>query len=117
MNSLRDITFECIHNRYHWGKYGDFKVIVDINTGYVNATHLCNLTVTKTGSQKRFRDWLTITNTKELIKELSASAVLTADELMIVASGVKKRIKGNVRSSRSDSSHRLVGFACFRYQG
>jgi hypothetical protein len=41
MTSLRDVCFEQIQDQYWYGLYGDFKIIIDKDTGYFNATKLC----------------------------------------------------------------------------
>jgi hypothetical protein len=39
--SLNQIIFEHIDNKYSYGKYGDFKVIMMTSNRYINATKLC----------------------------------------------------------------------------
>nr|AAB96622.1 17K ORF [Heliothis armigera entomopoxvirus] len=60
--SLNDICYEQIKDSFHYGLFGDFKLIIDKNTGYFNATKLC-----KDGG-KRFDHWLENTKSKELIE-------------------------------------------------
>ncbi|CCU56403.1 N1R/p28-like protein [Mythimna separata entomopoxvirus 'L'] len=43
MNSLNDIYYENIKDSFYYGLFDDFKLIIDKNTGYFNATKLCNL--------------------------------------------------------------------------
>lgn len=54
---IADIAFDQIHNEYYWGKYGDFKVIMNINTRYINATHLCGLAESEHGKSRKIADW------------------------------------------------------------
>ena len=61
-NSLSSICYEQIKDNYYYGLYGDFKIIVDKNTGYFNATKLC-----KDGN-KDFKNWFQNQESKNLIK-------------------------------------------------
>ncbi|CCU56203.1 N1R/p28-like protein [Mythimna separata entomopoxvirus 'L'] len=60
--SLNDICYEQIKDSFYYGLFGDFKLIIDKNTGYFNATKLC-----KDGG-KRFKKWLENDRSKELIE-------------------------------------------------
>ncbi|CCU56402.1 N1R/p28-like protein [Mythimna separata entomopoxvirus 'L'] len=61
MNSLNDICYEHIKDSFYYGLFGDFKLVIDKNTGYFNATKLCNL------GGKRFKDWMKLDRSKILI--------------------------------------------------
>jgi hypothetical protein len=61
------ITFEPVNNQYEWGTYFEFKVLIMIRNGYINATKLC-----KDGN-KRFDRWLQNEFSKELIDKLERS--------------------------------------------
>jgi hypothetical protein len=37
-NNIMNIVFKDINDDYAWGKYGDFKVIIMKENGYINAT-------------------------------------------------------------------------------
>lgn len=41
--SLNDICYEQIKDNFYYGKFGDFKLVIDKDTGCFNATKLCNL--------------------------------------------------------------------------
>ncbi|CCU55587.1 N1R/p28-like protein [Choristoneura biennis entomopoxvirus] len=60
--SLIDICYEQIKDSFHYGLFGEFKLIIDKNTGFFNATKLC-----KDGG-KRFKKWLENDKSKELIE-------------------------------------------------
>ncbi|CCU56257.1 N1R/p28-like protein [Mythimna separata entomopoxvirus 'L'] len=62
MNSLNDICYEHIKDTFYYGLFGNFKLVIDKNTGCFNATKLCNL------GSKRYRNWLSLERSKELIK-------------------------------------------------
>jgi len=74
---IREIAFQQINANYSWGVYGDFKVIIDMRDGYINATNLCGLTSRKSGSKKEFRAWMLNSSSKELI--LVASKILNIE--------------------------------------
>ena len=82
--SLIEIIFEHIDDKYAYGKYGEFKVIIMKENRYINATKLCN----ETG--KSFKHWLENANSKNLIEEVEK-------ELNLVSAGypadTKKAIK------------------------
>ena len=60
---LSRVLFEHINEKYSKAKYGDFDVIMDIKTGYINATKLC------AHGGKRFDNWIRNDASKELMKE------------------------------------------------
>jgi exonuclease VII small subunit len=62
MVSLNDICYEQIKDSFHYGLFGDFRLIIDKDTGYFNATKLC-----KDGG-KRFDNWTKLDKSKELIE-------------------------------------------------
>ena len=62
--SINEIIFEHINEKYAYGKYGEFKVIIMKENKYINATKLCNT------NKKRFDNWLQNENNKNLIEEI-----------------------------------------------
>jgi hypothetical protein len=70
---ISDICFEQIQGNYWFGQYGEFKVLMMKDSGYINATKLC-----KDGG-KLFKNWLANDTSKRLIKALD-------DELTFEAS-------------------------------
>ncbi|CCU55325.1 N1R/p28-like protein [Adoxophyes honmai entomopoxvirus 'L'] len=60
--SLIDICYEKIKDSFHYGLFGDFKLIIDKNTGYFNATKLC-----KDGG-KEYKHWYENIKSKELVE-------------------------------------------------
>jgi hypothetical protein len=60
--SLNDICYERIKDNFYYGKFGDFKLVVDKSTGCFNATKLC------TDGGKEFRQWKRLERVQELIK-------------------------------------------------
>ncbi|CAL1302103.1 unnamed protein product [Larinioides sclopetarius] len=60
--SLSNVCYEQIKDQFWYGLLGDFKLIIDRNTGYFNATKLCQQ------GGKRFDNWLRNKESKELIE-------------------------------------------------
>lgn len=42
MQHMNELIYEPINSNYGWAKYGDFKVIMEIDRGYINGTKLCH---------------------------------------------------------------------------
>ena len=61
---LSEIAFEQISGNYWYGQYGDFKVIMMKDCGYVNATKLC------TDGGKEFNKWARLEHSKLLTHAL-----------------------------------------------
>ncbi len=80
---ITDIAYQQIKGNYYWAQYGDFKVIMDKSTGYINATQLCGQATTKEGKKKEFFTWKQNNVSDELIKEVSASLGIPRDELLV----------------------------------
>lgn len=64
--SLVDVCYQQIKDNFWYGLFGDFKLIIDKETGYFNATKLCK------DSGKLFKHWLENNRTKELIAYFSS---------------------------------------------
>jgi len=60
--SLNDICYEQIKDNFYYGKFGEFRLVIDKNTGCFNATKLC-----KEGN-KDFNQWKRLERVKELLK-------------------------------------------------
>ena len=91
VNNIRNIAFEYIEgsDRYAYGKYGSFKVIVDMENGFINATHMC-----KGNDKKRVRKWIEIKASKEIMEMVSS---VVNDDALIRASPIS--IKYTVESN------------------
>jgi hypothetical protein len=61
---ISDICFQQIRDNYWFGQYGQFKVVMMKDNGYINASKLC-----KDGN-KDFRDWKRNVHSQELINTL-----------------------------------------------
>lgn len=60
--ALNDICYEQIKDNFYYGKFGDFTLVIDKNTGCFNATKLY-----KEGN-KDFNQWKRLERVKELLK-------------------------------------------------
>jgi hypothetical protein len=59
-NPIQNIVFDDIDETYCYGKFANFKVIMNKSTGYINATKMCQSISEQTGSKKPFRHWILI---------------------------------------------------------
>lgn len=60
--SLIDVCYEQIKDNFWYGLFGDFKLIIDKDTGYFNATKLCS------SGGKRFDNWSRLDCSKTLMR-------------------------------------------------
>jgi FtsZ-binding cell division protein ZapB len=67
MASLNDICYEQIKDNFYYGLFGDFKLVVDKNTGCFNATKLCN------DGGKKFTNWSRLEKSKRLLEYYRSS--------------------------------------------
>ena len=59
--SITNLAYESINEKYSKAKYGDFDVIMDMSNGYINGTKLC------ADGGKKFYHWMENTGNKELM--------------------------------------------------
>ncbi|GFW55303.1 putative KilA-N domain-containing protein 006L [Trichonephila clavipes] len=59
--SLNDICYEQIKDNFYYGLFGDFRLVIDKNTGCFNATKLCN------SGGKKFKHWSMLEKSKRLL--------------------------------------------------
>jgi uncharacterized coiled-coil protein SlyX len=78
---LRDLIFENINDKYAWGNYGEFKVMMMRENGYINVTKLC------TDGGKEFRKWKRLDMADNLIKEFSSTVHMWPDDILITITG------------------------------
>jgi hypothetical protein len=62
-NLITKLAYESINDTFSKARYGEFEVIMDIKTGYINASKLC------ADGGKHLKHWSENKNSKELIKE------------------------------------------------
>ena len=86
--SITNLAYESINEKYSKAKYGDFDVIMDITNGYINASKLC------IDGGKHMKAWLRNDNNKELIKSfeeiIKGSAQICADLMIVINTGINE---------------------------
>ena len=78
---IRNIAFEPITVEYSWGHYEDLTVIINNENGYMNASHAC-----KQG-EEQVRNWMSLTQSEELINCLSVLKKIPVNELIVTITG------------------------------
>ena len=63
--SLKNVCFENIKDEFYYGKFGEFTLVIDKNTGFFNATKLCKQ------SNKKYSNWFSNKRTISLIFEIN----------------------------------------------
>jgi hypothetical protein len=70
--NITNIIFKNINDEYAWGKFGDFKVIIMKENGFINATKLCGDAKTKSGTRKDFSEWKKNSSANEIINKIKS---------------------------------------------
>ncbi len=88
--TLNQIIFEHIDDKYAYGKYGDFIVIMMTKNRYINATQLCK------AYDKQFKHWKENKANQSLIKivENDFSNIDNKKAIIIINGGRNQIIKG-----------------------
>ena len=63
--NVGDIAYKQIDGKYWFGQYGDFNVVLDKESGYINVSKLCR------DGGKKFKHWTDNKSSKELIAAFS----------------------------------------------
>ena len=66
---LSEVCFKQIKDNYWYGSYGEFRVIMDKSTGFVNATKMC------ASAKKNYYDWSKNKSSQQLIQALQINLV------------------------------------------
>ena len=88
MSDIKEIIFEDINDDYGYGKYGEFEVIINKRTGYINATKLC-----KDGGKELF-SWVRTNVSNKLVDFISESLHICRDRLLINPKNLPNHLKG-----------------------
>ncbi len=91
---ITDIAYQQIESHYYWAQYGDFKVIMDKSTGYINATQLCGQATSKDGERKLFKNWVQNKSSTSLTDEVSKLAGIPSGSLLVVLNKISEILKG-----------------------
>ncbi len=94
MNNLNEIAFKQIKDNYYWGCYGPFEVIVDINDGYINATHLCGLAEAEHKKSRKFNDWARLGSSGDILGEVQACTGFPTHVLLRTPKGLPNELRG-----------------------
>ena len=79
-------TIEQISGNYWYGTYGEFRVVMMKNNGYINATKMCQ------SVGKDYNDWVNLRATQELINELEVRILKRYWETNVIESDNAPRI-------------------------
>ena len=74
---LTACAYEHIKDSFYYGIFGDFKLVIDKNTGYFNATKLCDV------GGKHFRQWKVLDKSKRLMEYYSCRQITAAVRLQL----------------------------------
>ena len=80
-NCIKDLIFENINDKYAWGNYGEFKVLMMRENGFINVTKLCM------EGEKRFLKWNENKSSELFINEVSSSTRIRVDDILITITG------------------------------
>lgn len=86
---LSRVSFEPINEKYSKARYGEFDVIMDMVTGYINATKLC------AQGGKRLKNWTANNYSRELMKEMEDTINLSLEnnkKISFLVTGGQNRI-------------------------
>lgn len=70
---IRQIAFEQIWEQYWYGMYGTFVIIINIITGFINATHICKLATKEFGIEKKYSKWSKSGHIQELMHAMKTA--------------------------------------------
>ncbi len=94
-SDLASIAFKHITGDYHWGRYMNINVIINVKTRYINATHLCGLAMDTDGKPKQLAEWLKEDIAEGLIEVAAKELrVRTEDLFNVVSDGQPTAIRG-----------------------
>ena len=91
-DDIRNIIFEKINDKYSWGRYGDFDVIIMNKNGYINVTKLCSEAKNKKGNPKNFFGWSGNRNSGDTIDAVSSDTGLPREEILIQVRSSSKHL-------------------------
>lgn len=80
-NLITKLAYESINDTYSKARYGEFEVIINMKTGYINATKLC------ADGGKLLKNWLRNDFAKELVECFESQSVNTERLTMLVRGG------------------------------
>jgi hypothetical protein len=84
---INDLVFENINDKYAWGNYGEFKVMIMKENGYINVTKLC-----KSGGKEFFK-WKENKTSDLFLEEVSSVLRIQRTDLLITVKGGDKNLQ------------------------
>ncbi|AGF85779.1 N-domain protein [Moumouvirus goulette] len=87
---INNIIFQDIDEKYSFGQYGDFDVIIDKSNGYINVTKMCKFS----DNAKEFKAWLRNKSSVLLMDEISKSIGISRKNLTIIKSNGLNNTRG-----------------------
>src|SRR3981189_660001 len=97
--NVGDIAYEQIDGKYWFGQYGDFNVVLDKESGYINVSKLCR------DGGKKFNDW----KRNKLSCELIAAFSLDVPEAGIPASQNDWLIRKIITQQHTEQAKLICG--------
>ena len=91
LNNSNSVVFEDINDKFCYGDYNGFKIIIMKKNGYINATKMCQDIGEQTGATKQYRDWKVNKTTQTLITEVSNAIGIAKEKLFICITGGQLR--------------------------
>lgn len=100
-DEFKNLIAEKINNEFSFGKYGEFKIIIHNETGYVNGSQLLNQALVfenyiRLKSNKKllepvkFNEWFKLKETKELFNMVSEEEKISIENLRLNVHGKQK---------------------------
>ena len=90
-DSLVEIVHETVAPGYGLVRYHGFELIIEMATGYINATKLC----AQAGKNRQFFNWIRLQSSKEIIESVASSLHKVRDELThVIHEGAANEIRG-----------------------
>lgn len=86
--SIQTLAYEKIDNTYSRAKFADFEVVMRMEDGYINASHMCRL------YNKKFNDWTRGKDGKAIIRAYNKSTGISVDNLLVHIKNGPNDIRG-----------------------
>ena len=86
--SITNLAYESINEKYSRAKYGDFDVIMDMSNGYINATKLC------ASGNKQMKHWSENSSSKNMITYYKSRLPANRQPTFVINGGQIPEITG-----------------------
>ena len=85
--NITNLAYEKINDKYSKAKYGEFDVIMDMTTGYINATKFCSLA---SDESKRFDHYIANARYKKLLEYMKTCPHYRGDLSIQITTGINE---------------------------